>query len=472
MDDEALAYVPAYVLAQKIATGDLSATDVVEAAITRAQRLQPMLNFVAVERYERARDEARAAARIVAGGGPLGPLHGVPITIKDNIATQGDPLTHGSYAFENVIAPGSATLASRLREAGAIVIAKTTLPELAHKMLTDSPRYGITRNPWSLAHTPGGSSGGASAAVAAGVGPIAVGTEGGGSIRCPASCAGILGIKPTLGRIPGEFFPEGFANFAFCGPMTRDVGDLGLALAVMSGEDPRDPHTVGVGPMAWEGAARDTPNLRGLRIGWLPGFGNYRPDPDVAALTQATVGALAADAGAAVEEVDTAIFDDVFSYYVVIATASRATGVPPLLERFGDRMTDSIKDMVRQGSTYSAVQWQQASDRRTALFRNVQALLGKYDVLAMPTLMTPPKTVDAGGVMNSDMYAEWCAPLYAFNLTGHPALSVPAGLANGDLPVGIQFVGRWYDERRLLNIARWLELVRPWAQLRPSAIAT
>jgi len=467
MDDETLAYLPAREIAQLIANGDLSAVEVMDATIRRAERLQPALNFIAVERYEKAREESRAAASLVAARQPLGPLHGVPITIKDNIATQGDLLTNGSHAFENVVPVASATLAARLKAAGAIVFAKTTLPELAHKMLTDSPRYGITRNPWSLTHTPGGSSGGASAAVAAGLGPIAIGTEGGGSIRCPASCAGLLGIKATLGRIPGEFFPEGFANFAFCGPLARDVSDLTLAVSVMSGEEPRDPHTLGIGPMATPPFSTAVPDLRSMRIGWMPTFGRYQPDAAVAALTEASVRGLQTDGAASVEEVRTHIFDDVFDYYVVIATASRASGVPPLLERFGNRMSDSIKDMVRQGSTYSAVQWQQASDRRTALFRDVQALLQQYDVLAMPTLMAPPKLVDAGGVMNSAMYAQWCAPLYAFNLTGHPALSVPAGWTSDGLPVGIQFVGRWYDEPRLLQIARWLELSRPWAQRRP-----
>lgn len=464
MSTEDICFAPARILSAEITAGRLSPVEIVDATIARAEKLQPVLNFVAVDRYEKARMEARTATEALARGEVAGPLHGIPITIKDNLATAGDPLTNGSHAFTDVVAQADVTLAARLRAAGAIVVAKTTLPELAHKMLTDSPKYGITRNPWSLAHTPGGSSGGASAAVAAGVGPLAVGTEGGGSIRCPASCAGILGLKATLGRIPAEFFPESFANFVFAGPMCRDVEDLTTMLSIMSGEDRRDPHSLGVAPFAPASAAA-TPN--GMKIGWLPRFGTYPTAPDVVQATADTMKVLQRDGGSIVEDIDTKIFDDVFDYYVVIATASRATLTPPLLARHGDRMTDTIKDMVRQGSGYSAVDWQKASDRRTVLFRGVQELLTRYDVLAMPTLLSPAKPVDAGGAMNTPMYAEWCAPLYPFNLTGHPALSIPCGWNTDGLPIGLQLVGRWYDEGRLLSIARWIEATRPWAQRRP-----
>jgi aspartyl-tRNA(Asn)/glutamyl-tRNA(Gln) amidotransferase subunit A len=461
---EDICYAPARILSAEIAAGHLSPVEIVDATIARAEKLQPVLNFIAVDRYEKARAEARAATEAIARGEISGPLHGIPITIKDNLATAGDKLTNGSHACADIVAQTDVTLAARLRAAGAIVVAKTTLPELAHKMLTDSPKYGITRNPWSLAHTPGGSSGGASAAVAAGVGPLAVGTEGGGSIRCPASCAGILGLKATLGRIPAEFFPESFANFVFAGPMCRDVDDLAVMLSIMSGEDQRDPHSLGVAPFA-PASVSDTPS--GMKIGWLPRFASYPIAPDVASATADTMKALQRDGGSVVEDIDTKLFDDVFEYYVVIATVSRATLTPPLLARHGDRMTDTIKDMVRQGSGYSAVDWQKASDRRTVLFRGVQELLTRYDVLAMPTLLSPAKPVDAGGAMNTPMYAEWCAPLYPFNLTGHPALSIPCGWNAEGLPIGLQLVGRWYDEARLLAIARWIEATRPWAQRRP-----
>ncbi|MBL0932650.1 MAG: amidase, partial [Alphaproteobacteria bacterium] len=196
--------------------------------------MQPALNFVAVDRYEKARQEARAATEALAHGKATGPLHGIPITIKDNLATAGDPLTNGSHAFADVVAQADVTLAARLRAAGAIVVAKTTLPELGHKMLTDSPKYGITRNPWSLAHTPGGSSGGARAAVAAGVGAPSVGTESGGSDRCPAACARILGVKATPGRIPAQFFAQTFAEFRFSGPVWPGCEELFVMLSVIS----------------------------------------------------------------------------------------------------------------------------------------------------------------------------------------------------------------------------------------------
>jgi aspartyl-tRNA(Asn)/glutamyl-tRNA(Gln) amidotransferase subunit A len=341
------------------------------------------------------------------------------------------------------------------------------LPEFAHKVLTDSPAFGVTRSPWSLDHTPGGSSGGASAALAAGVAPLAIGTDGGGSIRCPSSCAGLNGLKATLGRIPQEV-PDGVANYSFVGPMTRRAEDAALLLSVMAGPLSADPFSICVPPLPAPAPAPPEAAARGLRIGWIEHFGRYRTDPEVARLTGTAMRSLEAQ-GAIVEELRDPCFDDVFDIYTVIASSAHAARYGGLVERWGERMTPSMLDSIAKGAGWSAVDWVRAHDRRTGLFRAVQLLFERFDIIATPTMTAPPKPLDAGGSIATAMYAEWAAPLYPFNLTGHPAMSVPAGFTPDELPVGLQLIGPWFAEDRLLRLAALLEAVEPWHERRPPA---
>jgi aspartyl-tRNA(Asn)/glutamyl-tRNA(Gln) amidotransferase subunit A len=246
MADSDLCFTSATRLAAMISRREVSPVEIVTAVLERAETLQPVLNIFAMLWAERAIDAARAAETAVMRGDPLGPLHGVPITIKDNVAIGGVPMRNGSLASLDLVPDRDATVTARVKAAGAIPIGTTTLPEFAHKVLTDSPVYGVTRNPYDLKRTPGGSSGGASAALAAGVAPLAIGSDGGGSIRCPASCTGVAGLKATLGRIPFEQFPDSFVNYAAVGPMTRLVEDLPLLLSVMSGPHIDDPYSYAV----------------------------------------------------------------------------------------------------------------------------------------------------------------------------------------------------------------------------------
>jgi aspartyl-tRNA(Asn)/glutamyl-tRNA(Gln) amidotransferase subunit A len=468
MSDDELCFLPATELARRIAVRDLSPVDAVDAVLVRAEAVEPTLNLFALPLFDAARDAARAAEAAVMAGAPLGPLHGVPITVKDNVAVAGLRLANGSAAFMDFVAPADAAVVARVKAAGAIVIGKTNLPEFAHKVLTDSPAFGITRSPWSLDHTPGGSSGGASAALAAGVAPLAIGTDGGGSIRCPSSCAGLVGLKATLGRIPQEA-PDGFANYFFVGPMARRAQDVSLLLSIMAGKLAADPFSIGAPPPP---APEPEPELEapeaasGIRIGWIEHFGRYRTDPEVARLTGAVVRDLGAQ-GALVDELRDPCFDDIFEIYTVIASSAHAARYGGLVERWRERMTPSIFDSIEKGTRWSAVDWMRAHDRRTQLFRAVQLVFERFDVIATPTMTAPPKPLDAGGSIATPMYAEWAAPLYPFNLTGHPALSVPAGFTAGGLPVGLQLIGPWFAERQLLRLAALLEAINPWHERRP-----
>ncbi len=464
MRDDDLIYTPAHRLAALIAARKLSAVTLVDAVIARAEQVNPRLNCFATTLFAEAREAARRAEDDVMHDRPLGPLHGVPVTVKDGVATAGHRMTCGSYAMEDVVASGDAVVWQRLRAAGAILLGKTATPEFFHKVATDSPIYGITRNPWALDRTPGGSSGGAAACLAAGIGALAVGTDGGGSIRCPASCAGVLGLKPTLGRVPHDGFADTFGNYSFVGPMARDVRDMAIMLSVMSGPDFSDAHSLAVPALPL--AAVAAPALRGMHVGWVPRVGGTPVDVDVATLTADAVRLMQAD-GAEVTEFDDPAFDDVFDTYVVIATTAHAARLGPFVARFGERMTASLKASIVQGAAYSAADLVRAIDRRTVLYRHVQRLFDRFDVLVMPTLTAPPKPVDAGGAINTAMYAEWARTLYPFNLTGHPAASVPCGFTRDGMPVGLQIVAPWYGEPRIIGLAAFLEAAIRWSERRP-----
>jgi aspartyl-tRNA(Asn)/glutamyl-tRNA(Gln) amidotransferase subunit A len=456
MSNEDLCRLSAIEAARLIADRKISPVELTDAVLERAERLQPTLNLFALFTPEDARRDAKVAEAAVTRGAALGPLHGVPITVKDNVALAGKPLRQGSVMTEGVVPVADAAAVARVKAAGAVIIGQTTLPEFAHKVLTDSPLYGVTRSPWNLAHTPGGSSGGASSALAAGVASLAIGTDGGGSIRCPASCTGIVGLKATLGRIPQDGSPDGFANYSFVGPMTRNAADTALLLSVMAGPSPADPYSLGAPPLA---ATAPNATIKGMRIAWIEHFGRYRTDPEVARITGAAVAALA-DQGAIVEATHDPCFDDIFDIYTVIASTAHAARLGAQAERFGTSVTDSLRASIARGATWSSVDWQRAHDKRTALFRSVQRLFDRFDVIATPTMTASPPLVDAGGSVASDMYAEWAAALYPFNLTGHPAISVPAGLTADNLPVGLQLVGPWFAEARLLDLAARLEAGR------------
>ncbi|WP_315836249.1 amidase [Bradyrhizobium prioriisuperbiae] len=464
MADDELCFIPATRLAGMISLREVSPVEVTTAVLARAERLQPVLNIFAMLLADEALDLARASEAAVMRGDALGPLHGVPITIKDNVAIGGLPMRNGSLASVDLVPDHDATVTARVKAAGAILIGTTTLPEFAHKVLTDSPLYGITRNPYDLTRTPGGSSGGASAALATGVAPLAIGSDGGGSIRCPASCTGVAGLKATLGRIPNEQVPDSFANYAAVGPMTRVVEDLPLLLSVMSGPQIDDPYSYALEKFVPK-PAKDP--VRGLRVAWITQFGNVRPEPDVGALTQDAVELLAA-AGAHVDAVSTPIFDNVFDTYVVIATTAHAARLEAMAAKWGNAITPSLRQSIVRGLGYSAAEWQRASDRRSVLFRAVQRLFERYDVIVTPTMNAAPVGLDAGGSIESEMYAQWAGYLYPFNLTGNPALSVPCGFTADGLPVGLQLVGAYHDEQRLIDVAATIERAGGWSARRPA----
>ena len=446
--EDALCRLSAVEARRRFADGTLSPVALMDAVLARAARMDPALRLFAHTMFDEARQEARQADAALQAGAAGGPLHGIPITIKDNVAIAGVPMRAGSAAVPVTMPAADGLTVQRIRAAGGIVTGKTTLPEFAHKVLTDNAIDGHTRNPWSLDHTPGGSSGGASAALASGAGPLGIGTDGGGSIRCPASCTSTVGLKPTLGRVPNETAPDAFGSFFFVGPMARTVADVRLLLSVIEGAADADPYS---------GLLQAPPRQAGLtRIGFVEHFGDYRTDDGVATVVRRAIECLS-ECGAVVQAMRPACFFNLFPSYQILATTAHAARFGHLADSAPDLLTASMLNSIEIGRGWTGVDLLTAQDRRTTLFRAVQALFAEVDVIATPTMIAPPPLLSNGGSIATEAFGEWAAPLYPFNMTGHPAISVPAGFSAEGLPVGVQLVGRWHAEAMLLDLAETLE---------------
>jgi aspartyl-tRNA(Asn)/glutamyl-tRNA(Gln) amidotransferase subunit A len=455
----------ALTLARRIRTKEISPVAVVEAVLQRIEALQPTVNAFVTVTADEARAAARRAEAAVMAGDRLGPLHGVPFSVKDLLFTKGARTTMGSLIFADQVPTEDAVPVRRLREAGAILIGKTTTPEFGHKPFTDSPLFGATRNPWDLSRTAGGSSGGAAAAVATGQGPLALGTDGGGSVRLPASCCGIVGLKPTLGRVPHVHQADLFSSTSYIGPMARTVAETAACFDAIVGFDPRDPYS--------RPEPSDDPRelaVRGLRIGWLPRVGNHLVDPEVLGECEGVVGYLEGQ-GAHVEtlEEDLSAFERTF---LIGLQAGLAARVGPHMAKFGDKVAPSLRESIERGAQWTAVDWVNALGQRTAMYRRVHGWLQRFDFLVSPALSRPALPVDhdafrpitiAGQVAGS-IRGAWYPYLWPFNLSGHPAVSLPCGWSSDGLPIGLQIVGPWYGDRRVLALAGHLERERPCAR--------
>jgi aspartyl-tRNA(Asn)/glutamyl-tRNA(Gln) amidotransferase subunit A len=466
--DDAVIRTDALTLARQIRTKQISPVAVVDAVLQRIETLQPKVNAFITVTADEARDAARRAEAAVMAGAALGPLHGVPFSVKDLLFTRGVRTTMGSLIFADQVPGEDAVPVRRLRDAGAILIGKTTTPEFGHKPLTDSPLFGATRNPWDLSRTAGGSSGGAAAAVASGQGPLALGTDGGGSIRLPASCCGIVGLKPTLGRVPHVHQADLFSTTSYIGPMARSVAEASACFDAIVGFDGGDPYARPEPP----DDRRDV-DVRGQRIGWLPRVGNRLVDRDVLAACEATARHLEGR-GAVVETVE----EDVTpgeQAFLTFFQGGLAARVGPHMAKFGDRIARSLRESVERGARWSAVDWANALGQRTAIYRRVNALFQRFDFLLSPTISRPALTVDhdpfepitIGGETAGSIRGAWYPYLWPFNLSGHPALSLPCGWSAEGLPIGLQIVGPWYADRRVLALAAHLERDRPCARPMP-----
>ena len=447
------------------ARGDLSPVEATDAVLDRIDRENPALNAFCLVTPEEARSAARASAERWRRGEPVGRLDGVPTSIKDIMLTRGHPTLRGSMATDpDQPWTEDSPVVARLRENGAVFVGKTTTPEIAWKGVTDSPLSGITRNPWDLAKTPGGSSGGAAAAGAAGMGPLATGTDGGGSVRIPASFTGIFAIKPTWGRVP-HYPASAFGSLAHSGPMTWTVADAALMLDVISGADPRD--WMALPPPAERCVATLDRPVSGLRIAFSPALGHLAVDPEVARIVADAV-AVFEELGAHVEQVDPPLTDCREDFHILWYTGA-AKATEKLDARQRELLDPGLREIIEEGLTYSAQDYLTAMATRMALGERMGRFHQDYDLLLTPTMPIP--AFDAGLEVppgSSDpRWTSWAGFSYPFNMTQQPAASVPCGFPAAGLPVGLQIVGPRHAYALVLTASRAFETARPWAHLRP-----
>ncbi|GAA2416975.1 amidase [Actinomadura vinacea] len=448
-------------------TGALSPVEAAEAVLARIARVDPELNAFCLVDPEWTLGAARASAERWRRGEPAGLLDGVPVSIKDVLLTRDRPTLRGSRSISPEQAwPDDAPSVARLYEHGAVPAGKTTTPEFAWKGVTDSPLTGITRNPWDPSRTPGGSSGGAAAAVAAGMAPLALGTDGGGSVRIPASFTGTFALKPTYGRVP-HFPASPFGTLAHVGPMTRTVEDAALLMDVICGFDSRDwsalapPHAP-FSPL--------TGGLDGLVVGYSPTLGFASVDPEVAAPVEAAVEAFAA-LGAKVERVDPGFADPV-AEFEVLWFAGAAKVVQHLTEAERAALDPGLREVCDIGAGYSASDYLDATARRMELGRIMGRFHERYDLLLTPTM--PIAAFDAervapaaGAGAGKSRWTGWTPFTYPFNMTQQPAASVPCGFTAEGLPVGLQVVGPRHADALVLNACLAYERAHPWRDRRP-----
>jgi aspartyl-tRNA(Asn)/glutamyl-tRNA(Gln) amidotransferase subunit A len=467
MTSDELCWLPATDLAARIRRRKVSPVEVVEAVLDRIARVNPRLNAYVTLTADRARRDARAAERALGRrSASLGPLHGVPFSVKDLVVTAGVRTTFGTPILRDNVPAEDAPMVERLRRAGAIMLGKTNTPTFGWIGSTHNLVFGVSRNPWKLDRTPGGSSGGASAAVAAGLGPLAIGTDGGGSIRIPAAFTGIFGHKPSYGRIP-TYPPSAAWSLSHIGPMTRTVADGALMMQVCAGPDARDQFSLPADGADYARAVKG--GVKGLRVAYAEDLGfTVALDPEV---RTACAGAARTfrELGARLETVAPGWPSPGACWYAIFC-GGIAARMAQWLDR-KDEIEPGLYDIIREAQAGPATAFVQAWFDRMAWWPHPRDLFAKYDLLLTPTLPCaafPAERDHPAEIAGKpvERYA-WVPYTYPFNLTGQPACSVPCGYTREGLPIGLQIVGRRFDDVTVLRAAAAFERARPWAQARP-----
>ena len=467
---EGICFLPAHELASRIRARDLSALEVMDAHIGQIERVNPAVNAVVTFLPEQGRAAARAVDAAFARGEDPGPLAGLPVAHKDLTLTKGIRTTFGSPIYKNFVPDTDAIIVERLRKAGAITIGKTNTPEFGAGSQTFNTVFGATRNPYNLSKTCGGSSGGAAAALACGMLPIADGTDLGGSLRNPASFCNVVGLRPSAGRVPGWPSVSGWFPLAVAGPMARTVRDAALMLSAVAGPDPRAPISLAEpGSMFSRPLERD---FRGARIAWSADLGGLPMEPEVARVMQAQretfsdLGCIVTDATPDLRDAD-----EIFS---VLRAWSFELAFGQLLKTKRALMKDTVVWNIEEGARLTGPQVGAAEFKRTQLFHRMREFMQDYDFLVAPVVQVLPFDVTVPYVTRIndtelETYIDWMRSCYYITVTGAPALSVPCGFSSGGLPVGLQIVGRYQDDFGVLQIAHAFEQATGFWKQRPAS---
>jgi Asp-tRNA(Asn)/Glu-tRNA(Gln) amidotransferase A subunit family amidase len=469
------AELDAVAIAQAVLRRDLSAVEVAQAALARIAAGDGEVGAFTVTLAESALASAEAVDAAVGRGDALGPLAGVPVSVKDTIWMRGALATNGSLALRDFVPDRDCVPVARLREAGATIVGKTNNPEFCYRGYTDNALWGVTRNPWNLERTPGGSSGGAGASVAAGMTPAAFGTDGGGSVRIPASYCGLVGVKPTFGLVPKEPGFPGWKTLSIVGPLTRTVRDAALLLAVMAGVDPADDMSFPGGDRDFAAAAAAAGDLSGLRVAYSVDGGFAAVDPDVRRSFAAAVDRFASGTGVTPVQAYPRAGDPIALWELIAGAEGFASEGPLLAEHEAD-MTPGTADMIRAGDV-PAVTYIDAMHERGRYTTAWSEFFEEYDLLLSPTMQSTafalglegPEEIDRRRFAPDD--GAWCNLVVAANLTGQPAVTVPCGLGDDGLPIGLQITARRFEDALALRAAAAWEAVALWPLLAPDDVA-
>ena len=468
--DNEICRMDATKLASSIRAKELSPVEVVEAVLARMEKLEPMLHAFCTPTPDLARDTAKQVEEALMAGDEVGPLAGVPVAIKDLVCTRGIPTVSGSVAYKDFVPEEDDVVVERLRDAGAVILGKTNVPEFGYSGAGHNPVFETTRNPWNTNLTPGGSSAGSGAAVASGMGPFAIGSDGGGSIRIPAAFSGLYGIKASMGRVPlypgarDERYPgvSSWEGLEHIGPMSRTVADSALMLSVISGPDDRDRHSLPAANFDWTECLKG--DLRGLKVAYSPDWGYAAVDPEVRRVVGEAVTVFERDLGCVVEEAHPGWEDPFNAFWGLVALESDLAGMRKLVDQYADQMTPHLVDFIRR--PWTAEDLTNSVIARKAVVNKMWKFMRQYDLLLTPTLACPPFPIHMQGpeIIEGRMVSQfqWLAFTFICNMTGQPAATIPAGFTEDGLPVGLQIIGRHLDDPMVLKASAVFEAAKPW----------
>ena len=469
MPEVDLAFTSALDLRQLIDSRQISAVELTEMFLGRIEKLNPRLNAYLTVTAEDALASARDSDEALARGETKGPLHGIPISIKDLELTAGIRTTAGSMVFRDHIPQRDSIVVERVRRSGAVVLGKTNTPEFGFSGTSENRLGDACRNPWDTECTSGGSSGGAAAAVAAGLCALATGSDGGGSIRIPASLCGTYGIKPTQGRVPryGGVGRPAYSTFSQSGPISRTVSDSALLLQALAGPDNRDPGCIKAQPPDFMAALGE--NISGLRVAWSPDLGYAAVDPEVAAATY-THALVFGELGCTVEEIELGLEDPFPAFWDIFSIAGY-TAYGYLLDPHETELTDYALKAIERGRGLSGSDYSRALFAVLRLQARMEDLFNQYDLLLTPTTAVTafPIGQHPAVIAGREVDPFWAfTPFtYVFNMTMQTAASVPSGFSSSGMPIGLHIIGRRGEETTVLKASAAFEQARPWADKRP-----
>ncbi|MBA7661991.1 Acylamidase [subsurface metagenome] len=468
MNKEDICFMPASQMLKAIKNQELTSLEITETIIERIEKINPIINAYCTLTFDLAREMAKKADEAVKKGEKLSPLHGIPTSIKDLNLTRGIRTTFGSKIYEDYIPDEDGLCVARLKKAGIVILGKTNTPEFGYAGVTDNKIFGPTKNPWNLKRTPGGSSGGAAAAVASGISPLALGGDGGGSIRHPATFCGIYGIKPQYGRVPD--YPKTGVSFYFTqrGPLVRYVEDAALMLDILKGPHEQDRTSLPKQDVSYFEKINEKPDK--LKVGYTLNLGYAKIiDSEVEKSVKDSVQKFE-KLGWSIEPMNLKIRSP-FLAFTTLYTASYAYNYKSYLKEWRDKMDPDFLKLIDAGMTYSGLNIMKAMDKRIKFYEKISELFRKYDILITPTVAIP--AFELGMMFPPEINGEavgptsWMPFTFPFNMTGNPAATIPCGWSKDGLPIGMQIVGPKFDELTVLQVSKAFEEIAPWQDKKP-----